>query len=387
MKTTKTTILIGLMLSLILLAGCGGDDSPTGPLTTGTIEITATTNGDTLDPNGYKVALDGADSLALDPDGSIRYEGIDAGAHELTISGIQINCDLGGEPSRTVQVTGGQTATVNLDVACRAALFNRIVFHRETSEDDFDLFTMNPDGSQETILQDNRGLSLFASLSPDGTRVAFQDNADGDSEIVLMNVDGSGFTQLTDNEVYDGSVPSWSPDGSKIALSSYRDGDSEIYVINADGSNVQQLTDNETFDAGPDWSPNGEQIVFHSGPSDNRNIFVIDADGSNLTQLTDDPALERSAVWSPDGTRIAFERGSTIHVMNAAGTGVQQLTTEDGGSPSWSPDGSQIVLESDRDGNDEIYMVNVDGTGLENLTNTPDSDEGGSTWGPGQTDQ
>nr|NIT60401.1 TolB family protein [Fodinibius sp.]NIV15139.1 hypothetical protein [Fodinibius sp.]NIY28983.1 hypothetical protein [Fodinibius sp.] len=272
----KFVTLFVLVIILVLLIGCGGDDSPTRPpLTTGTIEITATTTGDTLDKNGYTVTLDGADSLALDPNGTTRFEDIEAESHDVTVSGIQVNCDLGGEVSRTVKVEGGETAIVNFSIECLPALFNRIVFHRETSEGDFDLFTMNPDGSQEIILENNNRLSLFASLSPRGTQVAFQDNVDGNSEIVLMNVDGSGYTQLTNNDIYDGSVPSWSPDGSKIAFSSYREGDSEIYVVNADGSNVRQLTDNETFDSGPDWSPSGEEIVFTSGPSGNRSIFLM----------------------------------------------------------------------------------------------------------------
>ena len=75
---------------------------------------------------------------------------------------------------------------------------------------------------------------MSPSWSPDGRRIAFQSDVDEDWEIFVMNADGSGVTQLTDNEAWN-LTPSWSPDGRRIAFQSLRDGDREIYVMNADG--------------------------------------------------------------------------------------------------------------------------------------------------------
>ena len=69
-----------------------------------------------------------------------------------------------------------------------------------------------------------------------------------------MNADGSEQTNLTDNSAGD-SGPVWSPDGSKIAFVSDRDGDWEIYVMNADGSGQTNLTNNPEDDWAPAWSP------------------------------------------------------------------------------------------------------------------------------------
>ena len=73
-------------------------------------------------------------------------------------------------------------------------------------------------------------------------------------EIFLGDLDGGEPVRLTFHDGFDG-FPSISPDGTKMAFASNRDGDSEIYVINVDGSGVIQLTANSTFDGWPAWAP------------------------------------------------------------------------------------------------------------------------------------
>ena len=68
-----------------------------------------------------------------------------------------------------------------------------------------------------------------------------------------MNADGSGQTRLTDNPEED-AFPNWSPDGRRIAFYSDLDGNEEVYVMNADGSGQTRLTDNPEEDAFPSWS-------------------------------------------------------------------------------------------------------------------------------------
>src|SRR5438105_3130422 len=121
----------------------------------------------------------------------------------------------------------------------------------------------------------------------------------------------------------------------RIAFHSNRDGDFDIYVMNADGSRVTQVTHNTINEFDPIWSPNGQQIAFGriSGCCA-AAVVVINADGSGERVLADNGF---PGAWSPDGRQIAFNRNGDVYVMNADGTGVIQLT-----NTSVLPDGSPV---------------------------------------------
>ncbi|NIV12097.1 MAG: hypothetical protein GWN62_12730, partial [Aliifodinibius sp.] len=104
-------------------------------------------------------------------------------------------------------------------------------------------------------------------------------------------------------------APSWSPDGSKLVYSSNRDGNWEIYVINADGSNARRLTHLEVADDYfPYFSPDGRKIILMSidTTGTSASVCVIDADGNNLVRLTEEGGYAGDPHWSPDGKKIAF---------------------------------------------------------------------------------
>ena len=144
-----------------------------------------------------------------------------------------------------------------------------------------------------------------------------------------------------------------------------------IFVINADGSEQRRLLFHSQALAYPEWSPDGRQIAFHKHISDPVwSIYVMDADGRHEKRLTNTNTRDATPVWSPDGFQIAFTRGGDIWIMSADGSD-QRLLLDD---PSfaygvdWSPDGSQIVFVSERDGNEEVYVVNANGDDLRRLT-------------------
>jgi uncharacterized repeat protein (TIGR01451 family) len=241
------------------------------------------------------------------------------------------------------------------------------------------------------------GITITA-LSPLSTRRAAAQSGDNASrkiaferneEIFLMNGDGSNQTSLGT-----GLDPAWSPDAQKLAFTFPETVETTgIYVMNADGTGLVQLTDSGN-DFTPSWSPDGTRIAFTSyrvgeppNGSPNR-IYVMNADGSNQQKVfANSPSglvTESQPVWSPDGTKLAFIGQASVnglskvdvYLVNVDGTGLVRLTNV-GNIPlattlAWSPDGSKIAFTSSRD----IQTIAADGTGVPiNLTNSTASDD------------
>jgi Tol biopolymer transport system component len=271
----------------------------------------------------------------------------------------------------------------------------KILFESTRDGGDFDIFTMNPDGSGVTQLTNNSGIEdRLASWSADGLRIAYSSTQDGgDFDIWVMNADGSGKTQLTFNSAVD-ELPVWSPDGAKIAFGGTQDGDYEVYTMNADGAGQTQLTFNSILDFGPAWSPDGATIAFQSGvnQSSGLEIWKMNADGSGMTQLTSNSFQDTSVSWAPDGSKMLFRRdlgfGSgwgEVFSMNADGTGQTNITntaTIFDSEGRYSPDGTKIVFTSNEDDPGfEVWVMNADGTGRTRLTTSAGNDIG-DDWQP-----
>jgi len=153
--------------------------------------------------------------------------------------------------------------------------------------------------------------------------------------IYTMNPDGNDIVYLTS-----GTGPAWSPDGTKIAFATDRDGNSEIYSMNGDGTGQLRLTSNPAGDVAPSWSPDGQKIVFQTNRDGNNELYVMNADGTGQTRITHTPGSELAPKWSPGGTWIAFDDGLEISTIRPDGS--DRTFRLEGGSPSWAPNGHDL---------------------------------------------
>jgi len=269
----------------------------------------------------------------------------------------------------------------------------KIAFSSARDGNDFEIYTVNPDGSEPTRLTVH-GYSddYWPEYSPDGTKIAFTSGRGDDLyyQVYVMNADGSNVRRITNNQMGHNAEAAWSPDGAQLAFRSSRDGDWEIYAINIDGTNERRLTNSPGADIDPAWSPDGTKIVFPSFRADPYNIelYVMNADGSNQVNLSNNIGAygannDYYPAWSSNGARISyvFDGGNAVHfdqifVMNADGTNRVNLSNNTAYeyNPSWSSDDERIVFQSGLDdGKGEIYVINSDGTNRIRITfNTGD---------------
>jgi TolB protein len=245
------------------------------------------------------------------------------------------------------------------------------------------------------------------------------------SEIWTMNADGSAQTRLlaTTGDGVDYSLPAWSPDGARIAYTVWsnkggsptnarsEDQTAAIWTMAADGSDRRLVVDGATAAGGeadawtPAWSPDGAWLAYTLTPKSSSpagavepqanvapgqigppsaiggsSIWIVRADGTDARQVSADGVDSVAATWAPQGERIAFIAAvpgtpAKIHVATVTESGLtdESVISGDGGEhwgPAWSPDGAQVAFVSDRAGNDDVWVADLDGglLGIRQLT-------------------
>jgi len=219
---------------------------------------------------------------------------------------------------------------------------------------DISVYIMNADGRDPRRLTPNIQLAKSPYWCANN-KIIFTYVDSGFMGVASINPDGTGyvplFSELGGPET-PWAYPSCSPDGSKIAFGTNQDGNWEIYTMNANGSELERLTNHPAIDVQPVFLPDGSGIIFTSdkaNPSQTPfDLWLMDLNGSNLIRLTYDLGTEIEPEISPDGKYILFTHFSKVtdrpqlyltELINADNINKWvQLTTEGGNNyPAWRP--------------------------------------------------
>lgn len=264
------------------------------------------------------------------------------------------------------------------------------------------IWTMNIDGTEKKMVSPDHGANTCSFFFPGNKRIVFAstNHLSGECpekkalppgyvwplypyDIFVANEDGTDLKKITDNPGYD-AEPVVSSDGTRIVFGSQRGGDFDIYIMDADGSNVRRLTDRIGYDGGPWFSPDGSKIAWRAWYPETEeekalwkdcmekdyivavplDLWVMDSDGSNKMRLTSNKATNWAPSWHPDGKRIIFSSNMDdwhedikkfghnfeLYLININGTGLERLTFNNtfDSFPMFSPDGRKLAFGANR---------------------------------------
>lgn len=207
------------------------------------------------------------------------------------------------------------------------------------------------------------------------------------AELYSANPDGSDLSRLTDtyqNEWWSDA----SQKGTIYISSDYgkseRFGGSEIFALKSNGefNRITFSEDTSSFNIYPRVSPDDSKLLYCSnclGSGVNSEIILIEPDGSNAVNLTNHPSADKYGSWSPDGTKVLFQSNRSgnfqLFIIDIDSGELTQLTDNEGDNihGDWSVN-NQIVFISDRDGEYELFTMNADGTDQRQITFNEDKD-------------
>ncbi len=210
------------------------------------------------------------------------------------------------------------------------------------------------------------GKTAAADVYVVGEILVASSRANPPGKFQLYAIERSNLAQLTKltPDTTSASDPAFSPDGSRIAFVSQRDGNAEIYIMNADGTGSTRVTNDPQSDGRPSFTPDGLALVFHSArAAGKQQIWAVNVDGSGVTQLTRD-SINSSPTISPDGQTIAFvstrNKDTDIWLMARDGSNQRQFTRspqQRESEPRFLRDGTLAYLVERRENNRTVQQV------------------------------
>jgi TolB protein len=215
------------------------------------------------------------------------------------------------------------------------------------------------DGGSLFRLTDNPTINLFPNFDRSGKHLIYLSYKSYSPELYLVDLEGQLETRISPGlgQAVGGAL---TPDG-QIVGAFERAGKTNLYLLTPSGNMVRALTNNGAINVGPSVCADGDQFAFTSDRSGTPQIYTESLNGGDARRITYKGSYNTAPAFSPDCKQIAYESregGFQIYVINSDGTGVQQLTQAGSNQgPAWSPDGRYIAFSSNRGGGSRIYLM------------------------------
>jgi TolB protein len=253
-------------------------------------------------------------------------------------------------------------------------------------------YTTNPDNWRRIahIIADAIYERLTGEKGYFDTRIVFVDETGPKDKrvkrLAIMDQDGHNVRALSTGSALV-LTPRFSPTTQLITYTSFESGNPKVFLMNIDSGQRELVGNFPNMTFAPRFSPDGQRIVLSFGtPEGNANIHEMDLRNRQTRRLTDTTAIDTGPSYSPDGRAIVFEsdREGTqqIYVMNADGSGQSRISFGEGrySTPVWSPRGDYIAFTKQLDGRFLIGVMKPDGSGERILTSGFHNE--GPTWAP-----
>jgi len=230
-----------------------------------------------------------------------------------------------------------------------------------------------------------------AAFSPSfatvGSAMFYHADAGDSSALMRADTDSSGAV-LRVTSIVDDSAKNFharpSPDGGRIAFDSDRDGERAVYIADANGKNVRRIS-GAGFAAVPSWSPDGRTLAFVRAEPDRPqvwNLWASDLESGETRRLTNHRFGQTwSAAWFPDGRRIAYSHEARL-IIRSIDSGEERIfNTPKAGhlirTPAVSPDGRRVMFQVRKDG---AWLLDVANGAMRKVLADPTAEE--FTWSP-----
>jgi Tol biopolymer transport system component len=219
---------------------------------------------------------------------------------------------------------------------------------------------------------------------PDGAGISYFSGGDG--QIHIIDLQGKTIRRFALPP--GGSSPTWSPDGKWMVFSRSGDKENELAVMSVDGNTSTTIFSSVAQLYNPVWSFDSQSIycVLEETRRSSK-IIKLDLDGSKAEQIAVFPGNVTGLSLSSDGKMVAYVtltsdgRAESLRLLEIGKSKSRVLFDRAVSTPVWSPDGRRIAFGADFP-DSEIYVINIDGTGLIKITNHPGYADRDANWSP-----